>query len=85
MCIRDSVRLEVADAPGVLALVAGTFGEAGVSIKSVWQEGRGEDATLLLITHDALESNQRAAVAALRSLEVVTEVAATIRVQSDEP
>jgi hypothetical protein len=40
---------------------------------------------LLLITHDALESNQRAAVAALRSLDVVTEVAATIRVQSDEP
>ncbi len=79
------VRLEVADAPGVLALVAGTFGDAGVSIKSVWQEGRGEDATLLLITHDALESNQRAAVAALRSLDVVTEVAATIRVQSNEP
>ncbi|MDH3260376.1 MAG: homoserine dehydrogenase [Acidimicrobiia bacterium] len=79
------VRLEVADAPGVLALVAGTFGEFGVSIKSVWQEGRGEDATLLLITHDALEANQRAAVAALRSLDVVTEVAATIRVQSDEP
>ena len=79
------VRLEVADAPGVLALIANAFGEAGVSIKSVWQEGRGEDATLLLITHDALETNQRAAVAALRSLDVVTEVAATIRVQSDEP
>ena len=79
------LRLEVADAPGVLAAIAGAFGEAGVSIKSVWQEGRGEDATLLLITHDALEMNQRTAVKALRSLEVVTEVAATIRVQSDEP
>ena len=79
------MRLEVADAPGVLAAIAGAFGEAGVSIKSVWQEGRGSDATLLLITHDALEANQREAVAALRSLDVVTEVAATIRVQSDEP
>lgn len=79
------MRLEVADAPGVLAKIAGAFGEAGVSIKSVWQEGRGEEATLLLITHDALEVNQRAAVAALRSLDVVTEVAATIRVQSDVP
>jgi homoserine dehydrogenase len=79
------MRLEVADAPGVLAKIAGAFGEAAVSIKSVWQEGRGEDATLLLITHDALEVNQRAAVAALRSLDVVTEVAATIRVQSDAP
>ena len=37
------------------------------------------------MTHGALEMNQRAAVRALRSLEVVTEVAATIRVQSDEP
>jgi len=79
------VRLEVADTPGVLALIANAFGEANVSIKSVWQEGRGEEATLLLITHDALEENQRAAVSALRSLDVVTEVAATIRVQSDEP
>jgi homoserine dehydrogenase len=79
------VRLEVADAPGVLAKIAGVFGDSDVSIKSVWQEGRGEEATLLLITHDALEVNQRAAVAALRSLDVVTEVAATIRVQSDEP
>ncbi len=79
------VRLEVTDAPGVLAKIAGVFGEAGVSIKSVWQEGRGDDATLLMITHDALEANQRAAVAALHSLDVVTEVAATIRVQSDEP
>lgn len=78
-------RLEVADAPGVLAQIAGVFGDADVSIKSVWQEGRGEEATLLLITHDAAEANQRAAVAALRELEVVTEVAATIRVQSDEP
>jgi homoserine dehydrogenase len=85
MATKWYVRLEVADAPGVLAAIAGVFGEAGVSIKSVWQEGRGEDATLLLITHDALEMNQRAAVRALRSLEVVTEVAATIRVQSDEP
>jgi homoserine dehydrogenase len=79
------IRLEVTDAPGVLASIAGAFGEAGVSIKSVWQEGRGDDATLLIITHDSLEENQRDAVAALRSLDVVTEVAATIRVQSDEP
>lgn len=79
------MRLEVTDAPGVLAAIAGAFGEAGVSIKSVWQEGRGDDATLLIITHDALETNQRAAVASLQSLDVVTEVAGTIRVQSDEP
>ncbi|MGH2651516.1 MAG: homoserine dehydrogenase, partial [Actinomycetota bacterium] len=38
--------LEVADRPGVLAQIAGVFGEQGVSIKSVWQEGTGEEARL---------------------------------------
>lgn len=79
------LRLRVADAPGVLAQIAGSFGDAGVSIKSVWQEGRGDEATLLLITHDAAEADQRAAVAALADLAVVQQVAAAIRVQSDEP
>ena len=78
------VRLEVADQPGVLALIAGAFGGAGVSIKSVWQEGRGDGATLLLVTHEAAEGSQRAAVDSLRSLDVVTEVAAVIRVESDQ-
>jgi len=78
------LRLEIADRPGVLARIAATFGEAGVSIKSVWQEGRGEEATLLLVTHGAPEARQRSAAAALGHLDVVTEVAAIIRVESDE-
>jgi homoserine dehydrogenase len=79
------LRLEVADRPGVLARIASTFGDHRVSIKSVWQEGRGDRATLLLVTHDALERDLRAARAALDGLEVVGQVAAVIRVQSDEP
>jgi homoserine dehydrogenase len=79
------IRLRVIDAPGVLAAIAGAFGEAGVSIKSVWQEGRQDEATLLMITHDAVEANLRAAVSSMSDLDVVSEVAATIRVQSDEP
>jgi homoserine dehydrogenase len=78
------VRLEVADRPGVLARIAAAFGTATVSIKSVRQEGRGETATLLLVTHEAPEANQQAAVSALRRLSVVREVAAIVRVQSDE-
>jgi homoserine dehydrogenase len=74
------LRLEVADAPGVLARIAGVFGDHEVSIRSVWQEGRGGDATLLLVTHEASEANHRAAVAAIRELEVVKQVAAAIRV-----
>ncbi|MDX1691696.1 MAG: homoserine dehydrogenase, partial [Acidimicrobiia bacterium] len=78
------LRLEVLDAPGVLATVAGVFGDAGVSIKSVWQEGRGAEATLLLVTHEASEADQQRAVAALAALDEVEEIAATIRVAGEE-
>jgi homoserine dehydrogenase len=78
------IRLEVADRPGVLAQIAGAFGEAGVSLRSVWQEGRGDRATLLLVTHEAAERSQRNAVGALRHLEPVHEVAAVVRVEGDE-
>jgi len=79
------VRLEVVDAPGVLAAIAGVFGSHGVSLMSVWQEGRGADATLLLVTHDAPEESHRRAVAGLADLGAVRQVAATIRVVSSEP
>lgn len=78
------VRIEVEDQPGVLAQIASAFGEAEVSIKSMWQEGEGSAATLLIITHRAAESRQRRAVDAIRSLAVVRSVAATLRVESDE-
>lgn len=74
------VRLEVEDAPGVLASIAGTFGEAGVSIRSVWQEGRGDRATLLLVTHVAPEASHRKALDQLSGMEAVRQVAAVIRV-----
>jgi homoserine dehydrogenase len=79
------LRLEVADEPGVLAAIAGVFGDHQVSIKSVWQEGRGDAATLLLVTHDAPERHHRQAVAALAGLRIVKQVASTIRVVSPEP
>lgn len=78
------IRLEVADAPGVLASIAGVFGEAGVSIASVWQEGRGDEATLILITHEAEERAHQLAVGRLETLDVVKQVASTIRVLASE-
>ena len=79
------VRLEVEDRPGALARIAAAFGDQDVSIKSVRQEGRGDRATVLVVTHRAPEASQRAAVEALGSLEVVREVGAVLRVESDEP
>ncbi|MBT8201651.1 MAG: homoserine dehydrogenase [Acidimicrobiia bacterium] len=78
------IRTEVNDSPGVLARIAQLFGDNDVSIRSVWQEGRGERATLILITHPTDESSQRTAVAGLSELDVVTEVGAAIRVAFDE-
>ncbi|HSF86876.1 MAG TPA: homoserine dehydrogenase [Acidimicrobiia bacterium] len=78
-------RIEVEDRPGVLAQIADAFGKADVSIKSMWQEGEGSSATLLIITHRAPEMQQRKAVDAIRGLDVVRNVAATLRVESDEP
>jgi homoserine dehydrogenase len=77
------IRLEVDDAPGVLASIAGAFGESGVSIRSVWQEGRGDHATLLLITHEASEAAHSKAVAELDRIETVRQVAAVVRVVGD--
>ena len=78
------VRLEVADRPGVLAQIAAAFGEANVSIKSVWQEGTDDEATLLIVTHRAAESRQQDALGRVRALDCVNAVAAAVRVESDE-
>ena len=79
------VRMTVVDRPGVLARIAAVFGEHQVSIKSVWQEGRGDVATLLIVTHESREGDLRAAAARLAHLDVVSEVGTVLRVYSDEP
>jgi homoserine dehydrogenase len=76
------LRLEVADQPGVLARIAGTFGDLGVSIESMVQLGRGDTATLIFVTHPSSEASHQEAISALGDLDVVRQVAATIRVLS---
>lgn len=75
-----SINLQVADEPGVLATVAQTFADNGVSIASVRQEQAGAGAGLLVLTHQALEANLAATVDALRAHPVVREVVGVIRV-----
>jgi homoserine dehydrogenase len=78
------VLLEVADKPGVLAQVASKFSDNEVSIKSVWQEGYGDEASLVMVTHTALEQNVQSLLSALRTLEDVKAVTSSMRVQSAE-
>ncbi|MGI9614451.1 MAG: homoserine dehydrogenase, partial [Acidimicrobiales bacterium] len=74
------VNLEVGDAPGVLAAVAGVFGRHGVSIRSMEQEGLGHGARIAFITHGARERNLQATLQDLRGLDVVTDIRGVLRV-----
>ncbi|TVR19302.1 MAG: homoserine dehydrogenase [Nitriliruptor sp.] len=77
------VLLDVEDAPGVLAAVATTFGDHGVSIAQVWQEGAEDFAQLVLITHRAREDALRATVEALSHLPSIRSVASVLRVEAE--
>jgi len=81
---RYYVALDVADRPGVLAPVAERFARRGVSIKTVHQEGRGEDAILIIVTHTARESALAATVADLTAMEAVRAVDSVMRVEGEE-
>ena len=76
------IRLSVNDEPGVLASIAGTFGENNVSIESVIQEGRGEQAELVLVTHEAPEKDMQNSIEQISSIGSVTSVTSTLRVYS---
>jgi homoserine dehydrogenase len=76
------IRLSVTDEPGVLASIAGTFSENNVSIESVIQEGRGEQAELVLVTHEAPEKDMQNSIKQIASFDSVTSVTSRLRVYS---
>jgi homoserine dehydrogenase len=81
---RYHISLDVADRPGVLAAVAQVFAEHEVSISTVRQSGRGEDATLVLVTHIAPEAALAGTVRDLRKMPMVREVASVMRVEGGD-
>jgi homoserine dehydrogenase len=78
------LHLEVADRPGVLARIAQVLGDSDVSVKSVLQRGVGDDARLVMIVHECLESRFEAAVAALTKLDDLRSAPRAIRVIEEE-
>ncbi|HVL81986.1 MAG TPA: homoserine dehydrogenase [Actinomycetota bacterium] len=78
------VLLSVEDRPGALARVAATFGENGVSIGSVWQEGTGTEAQLVLVSHRAREAALQATIRGLEQLPEVLKVMSVLRVEGEE-
>ncbi|HET8588377.1 MAG TPA: ACT domain-containing protein, partial [Nakamurella sp.] len=80
---RYHICLDVLDRPGVLATVAGACAEDGVSISTVRQEGRGDDATLVLVTHTATDSALARTVSRLGDLPAVRKVTSVMRVAEE--
>ena len=78
------LNLHVEDRPGVLAEIADHFGRNGVSIERVWQEGSGEEATLVFITHRAQEGAFQKTLQELRELTAVRAVQSLLRVEGEE-
>ena len=81
---RYHVSLDVADKAGVLANIALAFADNDVSIRSVRQDGHGDDATLVIVTHRATDAALAATIDVLRDLDVVRAVTSVMRVEGEE-
>jgi homoserine dehydrogenase len=72
--------LEVLDQPGVLHSITGVFAQNGVSIRTAEQEGIGENARLVFITHLAQEASVQKCLRDFAGLSVVKRSGDFIRV-----
>jgi homoserine dehydrogenase len=78
------LHMEVDDRPGVLAQVAQLLGDAGASIKSVVQQGLGERAQLMMVTHPLPRSRLAVALEQIEALEHVRAAPRAISVINEE-
>jgi homoserine dehydrogenase len=74
------ISIDVLDRPGVLAAVAGIFGENGVSIQSMEQSGFGDEARLAFLTHMAVTDRVNATIKELAKHKSVDSIGACLRV-----
>ena len=76
-------RLQTADRPGMLAGIAGIFGEHQVSLDAIIQKASEADvAELVFVTHETREGDIRDALAKIGKLEAVPEIGTLIRVEA---
>jgi homoserine dehydrogenase len=81
---RYHVAIDVDDRAGVLAAVAQAFAAHGVSIQTVRQEGRGDDAQLVVVSHRATDAALAATVDTLRKMDEVRDISSVMRVEGDD-
>ena len=77
------LRLTVLDQPGVLADIAAAMRDHAVSVASLLQYGRapGDRVPLVVTTHDVLEADFVACIAALQQIAAVVEPPRFIRIE----
>lgn len=80
---RYYINIQVADQPGVLAQIAQAFADNNVSIQVVRQDGRGDDAGLVVRTHKATDKALSDTVGALKKLPAVRSVLGVMRVEGE--
>ncbi len=79
------IRMTVKDRPGVLAGIAGVFGNNNVSIAAVLQKtSQDNKAELILITHKVREQDMRDSLTVLQGMSIVSEINNVIRVEGTD-
>ena len=78
------LHLEVADRPGVLARIAEVLGRNEVSVRSVVQRGLGDDARLVMVMHEGLETRFFKALEEIATLDFLRAQPRAIRVIEEE-
>jgi homoserine dehydrogenase len=80
---RYYLRLSLVDRPGMLGRITSVLGQFGISIASCLQkEARaGEQVPLVIVTHDARESDVSAALAAINGMEGVGSQTVRLRIE----
>ena len=77
------LRVTALDSPGVLSKISGILGENHIGISSVIQKGRQINGSvpIVMLTHEARESDVRKAVLLMNNLDILTGKTVMIRVE----
>ncbi len=78
------LRFQVKDKPGVLGKITKVLGDNHISIESVIQKGNepGGDVQVVMMTHDALESNLLYAIKKINRFSIVSNKTSFIRIEN---
>ncbi|WP_084124076.1 homoserine dehydrogenase [Demequina sp. NBRC 110054] len=82
---RFQLRMHVVDRPGMLASIASTLGNRGVSIETVRQKRAQHEnhAELVIATHRAPESDMARVLEDLTALDAVLDISSVLRIEGE--